>query len=113
MTTDLSDLNELVGKLWADVTALRDPDTGHSIIFKLKPNQHAYNYYAGPRGEMFCYTSHPDTAGNYWAWTYQPIGKGSRSGDPHQWKVERLVKCARRKTAIDRALKRLRRATGV
>src|SRR5690349_15678157 len=99
----MNELQELVSEL----TAIRNPATGKPISFNLKKGQHLYNFYRGPRGEMFCYTPHADKDGNYWCFTYRPFGKGSRSGTARQWKLMSLVRCARRKIADKKAHQRL------
>lgn len=93
-----------------DLFSLQDPQTGDVIRFQLKRNQRTYLYFKGPRGELYCYTPHPDTHGNFWCWTYQPTGKGSRSGNPTHWQFKELVRCAKRKTAKSKALRRLESA---
>ncbi|HKZ71287.1 MAG TPA: hypothetical protein VJ020_14465, partial [Anaerolineales bacterium] len=50
------------------------------------------------------------TEGNFWAWTYQPIGKGARSGKATTWKMKQLVRCSKRKTAERNAFLRLQKA---
>jgi hypothetical protein len=79
---------------------------GEKIRFDLKPGEHTYNYYQGPSGARFCYTPHKSTKGDYFVWTYVPKGKGSRSGDPSRYSLRGLVRCASRKTARSKALKR-------
>lgn len=79
---------------------------GKTIKFNLKPGQYMYRYFRDRRGAMHCYTPHPSTEGDYFAWTYQPYGKGARS-KPNKWKVTRLVRCARAKTAKAKAIKRM------
>ena len=99
-----------VQEVISDLFSLKDPKSGEVIQFHIKRNEHSYLYYKGPRGELYCYTPHPDINGNFWCWTYQPIGKGSRSGRPHKLKLVDLVRCAKRKTAKAKALRRLRSA---
>lgn len=94
----------------SDLFACTDPKTGEAIKFHLKPGDKIYLFYKGSNGKMHCYTPHPDANGNYWCFTYQPIGKGSRSGRAHTWKVVDLVRCAKRKTAKAKALRRLKSA---
>jgi hypothetical protein len=104
----MDELNTMLSNL----TGVCNPATGKPIRFNLKKGQHYCNYFDGPRGEMFCYTPHPDVDGNYWCFTYQPYGAGSRSGDPKRWKVIKLVRCSRRKVACQKARQRLTRAHG-
>lgn len=93
--------------LISKINSIKDPKTGKSIQFITKSkHQHLWNFYKGQRGEKFCYTPHADTEGNYWCFTYQPIGKGSRTGKPKQWKCIKLVRCAKRKVAQQKAYKR-------
>lgn len=60
---------------------------GELVQFKLRRTQNTYNYLEGPRGEMFCWTPWKATNGWYYAWTYKPYGKGSRSGKPRNFKA--------------------------
>jgi hypothetical protein len=107
MDATTQELNQLLKDIASDIFSLKNPKTGETIRFLLRPNEHNYLYYTGPRGEMYCYSPHPDTKGNYWVWTYKPIGKGSRSGKPHRWNLSNLVRCAKRKTAKAKAILRL------
>jgi len=109
------DFSELI----ASDPALRDlfqqefsarDSAGESIRFELDPGQHTYLFYAGPNGEQYCYTPHPDTEGRYWAWTYKPVGRGARSGTATRFKMIDRVKLAHRNKAKARALARLRSA---
>jgi len=97
------DPHDVLNELAAELFAIKAPD-GAPIEFRLKPNQHAYLYYTGPRGEMHCYTPHPDTRGWCWVWTYQPVGKGSRSGKPRQWRMSGLERVGHPRTAKRAAL---------
>jgi hypothetical protein len=93
----------LLAKVWAEVTAPRDPHTREPIEFSLKNGQNKYLYYRGKSGAQYCYTPHKDTRGYYWCWTYKPRGKGSRSGKPQHWKLTNLVRFSRRNKAKARA----------
>jgi hypothetical protein len=106
----LQPLEELMGDLWAEIGSPRNPKTGQPIRFTLERNQHTFNYWTGPHGEMYAYTPHPDNDGNYWAWDYMPYGRGARSGTPSRWKLKNLVRCAHRKTARAKALARYHKA---
>ena len=97
-------------ELMSDFNSIKDPKTGKVIKFNLKPGDHIFLRYKGLKGELYCYTAHADTNGNYWCWTYKPTGKGSRSGQAKRWKLTDLVRCAKRKTAHAKALHRLRTA---
>lgn len=107
MDTATLELNELLKDIVSDIFSLKNPKTGETIRFILRPNERQYLYFESPRGELYCWSPHPDTKGNYWCWTYKPIGKGARSGKPHRWKLSNLVRCAKRKTAKGKALQRL------
>lgn len=111
-TLPMSDeARDFLTELLADSLGPRNPKTGKPIKFELRPDQHAYIYYSGPRGYRYCYTPHPDIEGNYWVWTYKPVGKGAWSGTATRWTMVDLVRCAKRKTAIHRALARFVDAT--
>jgi hypothetical protein len=87
-------------------TGVRDPKNGELIEFDLKPNQNLYTYWED-EGWMFCYTPWKAINGKYYCWTYRPVGKGSRSGNPEGWKMEGLVSFSKRKLAKQRAYDRL------
>lgn len=93
-------------------SGLRDKD-GDPIRFNLRPDQNLYLYYEvtrGPRkGTRHCYTPWKDTKGRYWAFTYKPIGPGSRSGKARKFKLVDLVSFKKRKLADQRAQDRLKR----
>ncbi len=97
-------------KLIGDFQSVRDPRTGEPIEFRIHKNENSYLYFVGPHRELYCYSPHADVNGNYWCWTYQPYGKGSRSDKPSNWRVIDLVRCAKRRTAKARAFKRMQRA---
>lgn len=82
----------------------RDPKTGRAIQFSLKPHEHVYNYYKTKRcSDMFCYTPHRDTNGNYWAFIYKAKGPGARTGQANHWKPEHLVRFRTRGAATRKA----------
>jgi hypothetical protein len=67
--------------------------------------RNAFQYYqCGPL--MFAYTSLPDTHGDYWAWTYKPKGKGSRT-KPSKWVAKDIVSFRHKGKAMRRAEARL------
>lgn len=80
--------------------AVRNPGGG---VTHLRDGQSPFLYYKGPRGELYVYTPWKDQDGNYWTWTYQPKGKGSRSGDPERWVASHITQARSRKTAHKRA----------
>lgn len=99
-------MDDALAGLLGSFYALKNPKTGNAIEFKVKKREHTFNYFLSRKGDLFCYTPHPDVDGNFWCFTYKPIGKGSRSGKAIQWKAIDLVRCAKRKTAKDKALAR-------
>lgn len=67
-------------------------------------NHRSYIYWESPDLRMFCYTPWKDRLGNYFTWVMKPVGKGSLSGKPRQWKqVGKRVRSRKRKTARKRA----------
>lgn len=69
-----------------------------------------WRYFRGPRGEKFGWTTERDDKGKFYAFTYAPIGKGSKSGKPTKWKLTHKVAFATRKAARARAESRLMNA---
>ena len=88
------------------VGAWRNPKTSQPIRFSLAENQNVYRYLQGMRGEMYAWTPHADTEGNYWSWVYAPAGKGSRSGQTRRWTIKRLVGFRHQRKAKARAYAR-------
>jgi hypothetical protein len=74
---------------------------GEPGVFRLKPGQKMYRYYAHGR-TWYCYTPHADTRGNYYTFEYV------RRGDTYEKKRE--VSARSRKTAKARAISRYRTA---
>ncbi len=96
-------LQEIVNRVFGDI-GFSDPRTrtpGGGFL-ELKPGQCEYRHWE-ENDWMFCYTPWKDTEGWYWAWTYKPYGKGSRSGNPTRWKAVGFVKFRSRKKAKKRA----------
>jgi len=113
MTTTIpipDDLNDLLTSLLSETFSIRDPQTHKPIKFLLERGECVYRYFKGAAGEMFCYTPHADIIGYYWVWTYKPIGKGSRSGKARRFKMTHLIRCAKRRTAKERAQARCQKA---
>ena len=46
-----------------------------------------YRYFQRGNGSMFCWTVEPMNDGRYESFVYEPVGRGSRSGKAHQWKI--------------------------
>lgn len=68
------------------------------------PRRMSYHYWESPDHRMFCYTPWKDSKGNYFTWVMKPVGKGSLSGKPRQWKqVGKRIRSRKRKTARKRA----------
>lgn len=85
------------------------PPELQDLMASLMPRQARYRYYRGPRGEMYCWSTER-IRGKYVCWTYQPYGKGSRSGDPTKWRQRDRVTFSRRKKAKARAYQRYQKA---
>ena len=103
--------NPILREMFTTAHAMRGPK-GEVIEFDLKRGQHTYVYFESPRGEMFCYTPWKSTLGWYYAYTMQPYGKGSQSGDPTRWRARKIVRFRKRKAAKRTAVKRLIKAGG-
>lgn len=73
---------------------------------RLKPGQREYLYYRSNDDWTFCYTPWKDENGDYWTWTYKPVGKGSQSGNALKWVAINPVRSRKRKTACKRAHQR-------
>jgi hypothetical protein len=99
----MNEVNALLAELTEDLFSMRNPKTGRRIEIE---GGRRYRYYRAG-GWMHCYTTHPDTEGNYWTWSYKPIGPGART-KPKRWKAVRLVSARRRKVAEHRAWWRAR-----
>lgn len=97
--------------LLRDMMAMRGPKN-ERIQFRLKPGQRTYRYLEGPRGEMYCWTPHKSTEGWYYAYTMQPYGKGSRSGNPTQWRARQRVRYRKRISCKQTAVRRYLKAGG-
>ncbi len=106
--TEIPGMADLLKKMTG---GMRGPE-GELIEFKLKRDQHSYLYYEGPRGEMYCYTPWKSTLGWYYAYTMQPYGKGSQSGNATQWRARNVVRFRKRNLAKKTALHRLYKAKG-
>ncbi len=87
------------------IPGLRDKN-GRQVQIPAKPGRYSYLVYQVPKGKKHCYTPWKDTKGRYWAFTYIPRGKGSRSGKPERWAIGNEVSFTTRKAAKARALKR-------
>jgi len=112
MTVTISDF--IAGLLQGSgivVGAWRNPKTGQPIRFSLKDGQHVYRYFQGRGEEMYAWSPHADTEGNYWSWVYTPVGKGSRSGKTKRWTIKQLVGFRHPRKARARAYARYRKAT--
>jgi len=87
------------------------PPAVQDLMASLMPRQPRYRYFEGPHKEMYCWTTER-VNGKYICFDYIPYGKGSRSGNPTQWKLKNKIKFAKRKVAKARALKRYLKAIG-
>lgn len=111
-------LNRHFAKVFGDIfpsyTSFRglSYDDGTPVQFDLGNDgrKKPYRYYAGENKARYCYTPWQDTRGWYWAFTYAPRGKGSRSGDPERLTIVDAVKFRKRKAAKSRARARFEKA---
>jgi hypothetical protein len=99
-----AEIQELFCPLLADIYAVKYHSK--TIHFSLKRGEYTYRYFNGKSGAIYCYTPHPSTDGDYFVWTYVPKGKGSRSGKASRFSMKGIVRCATRKTAKSKAIKR-------
>ncbi len=113
------DANEVLARIISKSPALRDFLTpkfrgpkGEVVEFELRGNQSTENWVEGPRGELYCWTPWKATNGWYYAWTYKPYGKGSRSGNPTRWRAVDKSRYRKRKLATRAAYRRYIRAGG-
>jgi hypothetical protein len=67
---------------------------------RLMGNQQPFHFWETEDGWQFGYTPWKDVNGDYWYWTWKPVGKGSQSSKATQWKAINVVKT--------RALKRMK-----
>jgi len=81
---------------------------GKPVKFSLAKDEFLYRYFKDSRGVLHCYTPHHSTDGDYFAWDYVPVGKGSRSGKATRWTLKNLVRCALRNVAKQKAMDRAR-----
>lgn len=81
--------------------ALLNAEPTLAALFRRQP---AYRYWAHA-GWRYCWTTERMGDGKFAAFTYRPVGKGSRSGKAQSWKLQREVRFATRKAAKARARK--------
>ena len=107
-------VTKLLNDLMADAYAMRRAD-GSRIHITVSRGGNVYRYFEGRNGVMFCWTVRPCDRGLYYAFTYQPVGKGSRSGKAKRWRLVDLVSFRHRNKAKERAsarhTKQVREAT--
>ena len=68
----------------------------------LLPREALWRFFTDQRGVKYCWATE-SMDGKYASWVYQPVGKGSRSGKPHEWKLTKRVNHKLRKAAKARA----------
>ena len=95
-------LRTLLNDLVSDIYAMRRAD-GSRIRITVSKGANTYRYFEGTRGAMYCWTVRPCDRGLYYAFTYQPVGKGSRTGSARRWRLVDLVSFAHRNKAKARA----------
>jgi len=88
-------------------------ERGESRVFNLKPGQHMVRWYPMVGKTRYCYTPHADTNGDFWAFNevrrvWRPKAKLGELCE--SWERVKWVRCARPKTARERALKRYKAA---
>lgn len=96
------EVRTLLNDLMADAYAMRRAD-GSRIRIVVSKGANTYRYFEGKSGVMFCWTVRPCDRGQYYAFTYQPVGKGSRSGNAKRWRMVDLVSFSHRNKAKARA----------
>lgn len=96
---------DLLAKYFTPVPNVVISPAGTRIHLKGKAS-HSYRYYESDDGWRFAYTPWKDENGDYFYWTYKPVGRGARSGDPTKWKAINIVSTRKRKTAKEWAYRR-------
>ncbi len=84
-------------KVWGAILAA---EPALAALFSRQP---AYRYWTDPRGYRYCWTTERMSDGKYAAFTYRPVGKGSRSGKATRFKLAREVHFRTRRAAKQRA----------
>lgn len=97
---DLDAINRVFAKFFNGIRVSDSPDGPQS------ERRNKYLYWETADQWMFCYTPWKDDDGWYYAFTYKPFGKGSRSGDPSQWRLIDKVRFRKRRSAEARTVKR-------
>jgi hypothetical protein len=95
-------LTELLNDLVSDIYAMRRAD-GSRIRITVSKGANTYRYFEGRNGVMFCWTVRPCDRGQYYAFNYIPVGKGSRTGNARRWRMVDLVSFSHRNKAKARA----------
>lgn len=89
-------------------------DAGDSRIYTGSKNFWT-GYLAENKRRRFCWTTRPDTNGDYWSFDYVRTWKARsekearRRGFSEEWKAVGYVRCAKRRVAAAKALRRYRR----
>lgn len=105
VSQDFTDrLNRMMADILGDVGGAGTYGPTGTLIMALK-GKSVYHYYSVGT-HKFAYTSYPDVNGDYFAWTYKPKGKGSRT-DPQRWVAKDIVSFKHKGKAMRRAEKRM------
>lgn len=94
-----------LNRMMADILGTPGTYSPMRTLIKAPKGKAAYHWYSHGT-HKFAYTSYPDTNGDYFAWTYKPVGKGSRT-DPNRWVAKDVVSFKHRGAAMRRARKRM------
>lgn len=95
-------VTKLLNELVSDIYAMRRAD-GSRIRITVSKGASTYRYFEGPNKWMFCWTVRPCDRGQYYAFNYQPVGKGSHTGNAKRWRMVDLVSFRHRNKAKARA----------
>ena len=80
---------------------------GDEIVLQCRPRYPAYKKCRDARAWEHCYSCVPDQKGRFWVWSYKPVGKNARKGEPTEYVMVRprwfRVRNKARRCAMDRA----------
>lgn len=94
-----------LNRMMADILGAPGTYSPVRTLIKAPKGKAAFHYYTVGT-HKFAYTSYPDVNGDYFAWTYKPVGKGSRT-NPRRWVAVDIVSFKHKGKAMRRAEKRM------